>query len=118
MFLERLLLLLKENSITKKQFLSDVGLGKNSFAYWEKTGAIPNQATIIGIASYFGVSVDYLLGNTEIKKGPAKSETEDGYYLLANRDGEGKGVEKLTKSEYEALMAVIKTLRQNTNEEL
>lgn len=67
MFIERLISLLRENSITKKQFLSDVGLGKNTFAYWEKTGAIPNKATVISIASYFGVSVDYLLGNTAEK---------------------------------------------------
>ena len=40
-------------------------MGKNQFTYWEKKGGIPNQATLATIASYFNVSVDYLLGNEE-----------------------------------------------------
>ena len=40
----------------------EIGLSKPSVHRW-KNGGRPTDATISKIASYFGVSVDYLLGN-------------------------------------------------------
>lgn len=120
MFINRLKSLLEEKQITRKQFLEDLGFGKNNFTRWEK-GTIPNRSAIKVISDYFGVSEQYLLGKTDIKGKDLTriGEAEEGYYLIANRSKDGKqGTERLTKSEYEALMAVIKTLRHNTDEEL
>lgn len=71
MFVNRLNALLEEKNLTRSKFLADLKMGKNQFTYWEKKGGIPNQATLAAIASYFNVSVDYLLGNEE------KSATTD-----------------------------------------
>lgn len=39
-----------------------MGLSNSTVTKWKKTGATPSGETIAKIASYFGVSVDYLLG--------------------------------------------------------
>lgn len=68
MFVERLMSLLKEQKITSSKMLSELGLGKNQITYWKKNGNIPSATTVERIAKYLDVSVDYLLGKTEIKK--------------------------------------------------
>ena len=45
--------------------------------YW-KNGNVPKQDTLIKIANYFGVSVDYLLGNeTDFKSQPESVISDD-----------------------------------------
>ena len=61
-FLERLFFLINENGVSRSKFLSDIGAGKNSFVYWENHKNLPSGDTLLKIADYFGVSVDYLLG--------------------------------------------------------
>ena len=76
MFAERLKTILVSKGITQKTLLEDLSLGKNQFSYWSKTGATPNGFTVERIAEYLDVSVDYLLGKTDIiEKAPAKSES-------------------------------------------
>lgn len=71
MFYERLKALLKEKGLSDKQFLADINMGRNQMTNW-KNGNIPNKSTLIVIANYFGVPVDYLLGvderNAELRK--------------------------------------------------
>lgn len=71
MFIERLNALLKEKGITRKLFLEETGMGKNSFSYWEKAGMTPTNATFKVIADYFNVSVEYLKGETDERGGSA-----------------------------------------------
>ena len=79
-FLNNLLSLLNERGISKNKLLTDLKLSKNSFVDWEKRGTVPSGDTLIKIAEYFDVSVDYLLGRTnianfdEIKKAPYVSD--------------------------------------------
>lgn len=47
----------------------DIGLSKTSVHRW-KNGGSPTDATVSKLASYFGVSVTYLLGKEE-QKNPA-----------------------------------------------
>ena len=69
MFLEILLNLIAEKGITKNKLLTDLKINHNAFVSWEQRGTIPSGETLLKIADYFGVSVDYLLGN--------ESNTED-----------------------------------------
>jgi transcriptional regulator with XRE-family HTH domain len=62
MFIATLNSLIKEKKITKNKMLTDLGLGKNSFVNWETRGNTPDGETLIKLANYFDVSVDYLLG--------------------------------------------------------
>lgn len=64
-FTERVLALIQEKGTTKNKLLMELGLGKNSFVDWTEKGNLPNGATIIKIADYFGVTTDYLLKGIE-----------------------------------------------------
>lgn len=44
---------------------SDLGFGNSSIKKWERVSS-PSVNKVIAIANYFGVSVDYLLGRTDI----------------------------------------------------
>lgn len=68
MFSDILESLLYEKGITASKMLSDLGLNKSSVLNWKTRGTIPSGSVLQKIADYFNVSVDYLLGNDEMKK--------------------------------------------------
>ena len=76
-FVDRLDELRKRKGITKKKLLEDCNLGKNQYAYWEKNETVPTPSVLKILAQYFDVSVDYLIGKTDIKEKPT-AETDDG----------------------------------------
>lgn len=61
-FINRLDDLIKSKKLTRKQFLEDMKFGKNQITYWEKNKTLPNPSTLSAIATFFGVSVEYLTG--------------------------------------------------------
>lgn len=65
-FVERIAALTKEKGVTEKQVLLDCKLNKNLFGLWRQ-GRTPNTATKRVLADYFGVSVEYLMGETDDK---------------------------------------------------
>ena len=66
-FIERLTELLKQHNLTSKQFLNEMHFGKNQFTYWKKNQTMPNQSTLVAIAKYFNVPVEYLTGESDDK---------------------------------------------------
>lgn len=64
-----------EKGIAPTRAALEIGLSKATPTMWKK-GITPQAAQLQKIADYFGVSVDYLLGKTDKKEGPA-SETEN-----------------------------------------
>ena len=63
--LERIHLLMNEKNIKIDKDLVSLGLiSKNSLRNWE-TGSKPRKASILALAAYFGVSAEYLLGETD-----------------------------------------------------
>lgn len=65
-FCERLTALLKEKKIDKNDFLSDCGLGRNSFSNWKNSKkGYPTAPVLKVISDYLGVSVEYLMGETD-----------------------------------------------------
>nr|DAW67678.1 MAG TPA: bifunctional HTH-domain containing protein/aminotransferase [Caudoviricetes sp.] len=72
-FCERLTALLKEKKIDKNDFLSDCGLGRNSFSNWKSSKkGYPTAPVLKVISDYLGVSVEYLMGETD-ERGQKKS---------------------------------------------
>ena len=65
MFIERMLLCMKEKKITKKKISQDLGLGINQIKYWQDHKNTPAADVVAAIADYLDVSADYLLGRTE-----------------------------------------------------
>lgn len=57
--------LCSQKGISISKLEADLGFGNASIKKWEK-GSSPSVDKIVKIASYFDVSVDYLLGRTDI----------------------------------------------------
>lgn len=64
----RLKELRKEAGLTQKQFAKEIGAAQNTVSQWEAGTRRLDDETIKRIASFFGVSVDYLLGLSESKR--------------------------------------------------
>ncbi|GAA0054123.1 helix-turn-helix domain-containing protein [Streptococcus canis] len=67
MFPERLKELRKNKNLTQKDMANHFGTSQPSYQAWESGKRTPNSESLDKIASFFNVSTDYLLGNTEIK---------------------------------------------------
>lgn len=65
MFGENLKKLRKENKITQMQLANHLGFFHSAIVKWEKGICEPTFDTLIKIAKYFNVTVDYLLGTTD-----------------------------------------------------
>ena len=89
MFLQRLNNLISEKGITRNKLLLDLQLGRNSFVNWEQRGTIPSGETLLKIADYFCVSVDYLLGK-ESNAEDLPEQDKKVLDLLHNLDKTGK----------------------------
>ena len=67
MFTERLKTLRKEVGLTQKEISQEFGIKQPQYNRWENGGRKPSQETLEKIANFFNVSIDYLLGNSDIK---------------------------------------------------
>jgi transcriptional regulator with XRE-family HTH domain len=61
-FAYRLRDLRRNSNISGQKLGESLGVGKTTISAWENGVNYPNQETLIKIAEYFNVSVDYLLG--------------------------------------------------------
>ena len=82
---------------------SELGLSKATVSRWKSGGGITDP-TAHKIAEYFGVSVDYLLGN---EKKPAVQEDDE---------LRGLGYEKLTPANQEMVRSLIAALIKSQSE--
>lgn len=64
----RLNALLAERRITRARLLRAIGLNGTNITNWEKRDSIPSGETLINIARYLNVSVDYLLGLSDSRE--------------------------------------------------
>ena len=69
MFKENFIKLCNKKGVAPSKACRDVGLAPATFSCWNED-SVPRQATLLKIADYFGVTVDYLLGK-EQKENPA-----------------------------------------------
>lgn len=76
LFLDNLMMLLKEKGISRNKMISDLNLSVSSFADWNRRGNIPSGEILKKIADYFNVSVDFLLGNEQKEKLPTVDGVE------------------------------------------
>lgn len=83
----------------------EIGLSKTAVNGWKTKGTKPTDANLQKIADYFGVTVEYLKGETDIKKPPiTKDERIDELYEMAK---------DLTDAELVALKAFVAGLKAN-----
>lgn len=107
MFFERLQQLIKEKGITQKQMCDDIQINKNLPKYWKDNNTHPNKTILNSLASYFDVSVDYLLGITDIKKEITPTEYSEGEQALIEL------FNKIPKEKKELVLNMIKAALEN-----
>lgn len=90
MFFNRFKALCDERNISVYRACTDIGLNRSAVAKW-KNGGKPNGSTAGRLADYFGVTTDFLLGQTD-EKAPAEVQRavsdEDIKFALFGGDGE------------------------------
>lgn len=64
-FGERLKTLRTEENVSRQQLANALKVSLRSISYWENNQRECDFATLIAIAEYFSVSLDYLLGRTD-----------------------------------------------------
>ena len=65
-FKERLKELRAERNITQQELGKLVNMSKMAISHWEKGHSEPSISQLIALSNYFEVSVDYLIGKSEI----------------------------------------------------
>ena len=60
-FKENFVRLCNEKGVAPSKVVESIGLKRSAFSQWTDE-SVPRQATLMRIADYFGVTVDYLVG--------------------------------------------------------
>lgn len=78
MFFERFEELSNSKGKSTTAIGEELGISKSTISYWRNNlTVIPKHNVLQKLATYFGVSTDYLLGNTDIKNPPNQQGPED-----------------------------------------
>ncbi|MDB2105435.1 helix-turn-helix domain-containing protein [Clostridium paraputrificum] len=72
---DRLKELRKSNKLTQSELGKILGVGKTTISMYETGNSTPNDEIKLKISEYFNISVDYLLGKTNIKNLNNNEET-------------------------------------------
>ena len=67
-FSERIKALRKERGLKQKEMAKILGLADRSYQCYEYNERYPDVPGLVAIANYFGVSVDYLLGLSDVRE--------------------------------------------------
>ena len=68
MFNLRLKDLRKKQKLTQKQLATDIGLSERNYQSLEYGNIKPSYDTLLKLADYFNISIDYLVGRTDNPK--------------------------------------------------
>ena len=82
-FAQRLRELRIERGLSQYQLAGELGVSRGLIGNYEQGSREPDYATLAGIAKYFGVSVDYILGLTDKTNGAAQ-EIEEKFLMLSD----------------------------------
>jgi transcriptional regulator with XRE-family HTH domain len=66
--LENLTLLRKEKRLSQADLAQIFNVAQNTVSNWENGEREPDNITLVRLAEYFGVSTDYLLGKTIVRR--------------------------------------------------
>ena len=70
--------LCEKHGIKPSKAAEECGINKSNVSNWKNNGYVPRGGALNKIASYFGVSTDYLLGNEQKERPvPAKRDEPD-----------------------------------------
>lgn len=79
----RLLELRKSKGISRQKAADDLGISRATLEYYEKGKRCPSVNVIDSLAEYYGVSVDYLFGRTQVEKADSNLQATSRYTHLS-----------------------------------
>ena len=98
-FSSRFKQLCKENGVTQKQALAEMGLHRNAAQRWAEGS--PSTEALLKIAEYFGITTDEVLG-VDNKKTPTPAKGERDYLAIMN------AFDQADESTREAILLLLK----------
>lgn len=110
----RLKQLREELGINQTTFSKQLGFGQSTVSNWENGNRVLDVNTATMLAKFFDVSVDYLLGNSDIRE---KTPSEEGVnfdnftYALFDE------TKDLTDADKEMLLNMAKMLKERKDKE-
>lgn len=104
MFTERLKALLKTNKLTKSKFAESVGLSRQSVVNYLNGNRHPDSITLKRISTKYNVSVDWLLGLTDMTVPNRKFQ--DACTVLGITEKEGQQILRYTKHNHDYINAI------------
>ena len=90
MFFDVFQALCNKKGVSCKKAAEDIGLSNSITTKWKKTGATPGGDTLNRIATYFGVTTDYLLGKEKAPAESGKRSVSDDEIKFALFGGDGE----------------------------
>lgn len=77
----------KEKGFNQAKLALMMGVSRSAVAMWETGATQPDNDTLLRLSEILDISIDYLLGNSSIKKGLDQQElTEDQKGMLSDYD--------------------------------
>ncbi len=98
---QRIKQLCSRKGITIAKLESDLGFGNSSIKKWEKNSS-PSIDKIVKVATYFDVSIDYLMGRTDIES--SMSEIIGDEDIISFQ----RARQKMTPKDREKMMQMLK----------
>lgn len=102
--LENLRKLREAKGVSQKQLAEAVSVSQQSINKYENHNVEPDIATLIAIANFFNTSVDYLIGNSEIRR---KIEVVHAYDLSDSESALIDNYRRLSKRQRDSITLVI-----------
>ena len=108
MFWETLSRLCAENNTSPTSVITELQLSRGSVTSW-KNGKVPHHSTLIKIADYFNVTVDYLLTG-EQKESPSVTPTDERVKIAMEH------INGLSSQELDVLIPLLEQMRKANKE--
>ena len=102
--LKHLRKLREESGISQKTLADAIGVSQQSINKYENHNIEPDIETLIRMAEFFNVSIDYIVGHTDIKR---KIEAVTHYDLNDNEAYFIGEYRKLSKKQQESILLII-----------
>lgn len=76
-FSDRLIELIQSRGITRRELAQSVNVSERLLYYYVAGQKTPNMETLIALADFFNVSLDYLVGRTDDPTPPKRSSSSN-----------------------------------------
>ncbi|WP_274363742.1 helix-turn-helix domain-containing protein [Paenibacillus thermotolerans] len=94
---DRLTQLRNERKKTHQDMADMLGITRPAYTAYESGSRKPDSKTLLKLADFFDVYVDYLLGRTDQRKPPSINEPEVQFIMRAKEDLSPKAFKKFMK---------------------